>query len=58
MVEYLNAEVSDALSKLGFTNQLDVILSRGAGMHEIDFSDLDVSAEWSDRLVCTDHVSV
>lgn len=40
---------------LGATNELDLVLSRGQGLFEVDFENDAIKEEWSKRKICESH---
>ena len=50
--------MEEAAPRLEAQNQLAVILCRGAGKCDLDFSQQPVRDEWSKRIICTHHYEV
>lgn len=40
---------------LGATNELDLVLSRGQGLFDVNFEDDEIKYEWSQRKICENH---
>lgn len=56
MIEFMRTD--DSVKRLEGQNELSIILCRGAGICNLNFSNPEVVNEWKNRKLCTSHEDV